>query len=230
MNDLTVVIPVHKEDPAFVTKTWAQLKNMGANVIIVDDGDTMLFDDEVDVIHYKPHVGYGYAIKQGIQSCETSIICTADGDGQHTVSDIQKLYQVYKLSDCKMVIGQRWNLSESPIRWMGRKILNFFASLWAKHYLSDLNSGLRIFDATLAKNYAPILCDTFSFTTSLTMAMVTDNHKMCYFPIDVQPRRAGKSHVKVVQDGIITLWYICYIGFALRTRRVRGWIRRLLGR
>ena len=227
MNDLTVVIPVHKEDVKVVTKMWADLRNMGCNVIIVDDGDTMNFYDEVDVIHYKPHVGYGYALKRGIRAAETPIICTADGDGQHTVEDIKRLYTVYKISGCKMVVGSRWNLNEKPIRWIGRKILNFFASIWARHYLTDLNSGLRIFDAELAKGYEPILCNTFSFTTSLTMAMVTDNHRMCYFPIDVRPRAHGKSHVKVVKDGIITLWYICWIGFALRTRRFRSWLRSL---
>lgn len=227
VNDLTVIIPVHNEDPKLVTKTWAELKNMGCYVIVVDDGDTMLFDETVDVIHYKPHVGYGYAIKQGIQACITPIIITMDGDGQHTVEDVVKLYQVYKLSGCKMVIGSRWNLKEKPLRWIGRKLLNFFASVWAKHYLIDLNSGMRIFDTELARSYSSILCDTFSFTTSLTMCIVTDDYKVCYFPIDVKSRASGKSHVKVIRDGLITFWYICWIGFALRTRNIRAWLRGL---
>jgi polyisoprenyl-phosphate glycosyltransferase len=229
LEGLTVVIPAHKEDPAFITKTYCELQMMGAYVIVVDDGNTMELPDEVNVVTYPAHMGYGYAIKQGIQRAETNIICTMDGDGQHTVEDVVKLYTVYKLiSNCRMLVGARWCIKEKPHRWIGRKILNFIASLIGGHYMVDLNSGMRIFDKYLAIGYSPILCDTFSFTTSLTMSMVTDNHKIAYFPIDVKPRSHGSSHVKVVKDGLITLYYIVWIGIALRTRKLRKWLRSLL--
>jgi len=223
MNDLSVVIPCYKENEALVTKTYSDLQSLGCEVIIVDDGNSM--DLDIPYYTYPAHVGYGYAIKHGLKHATRPITLTCDGDGQHTVSDVQRLYKVYKLADSKMVVGQRWNLNEKPLRWIGRKVLNFIASCISGHYLSDLNSGMRIFDTETARGYSPILCDTFSFTTSLTMAMVTDNHKMVYFPIDVKPRAHGKSHVRVVKDGIITLWYIVWIGFALRTRRLRACIR-----
>lgn len=231
-SDLTVIMPCYNEDVNTVTKTYCELSMMGFKVIIVDDGSHMDFPEELNVISYPVNMGYGYAIKQGIKASDTPLVMTMDSDGQHTSSDAQKLYQVFNLAeDVKMVVGQRWNLKEKPIRWIGRKILNFIASLISGHYLSDLNSGMRIFDAKLAKGYSPILCDTFSFTTSLTMAMVTDNQKMMYFPINVKPRANGKSHVKVVKDGLVTIYYIVWVGLALRTRNLRAWLRkRILGR
>ena len=229
ITDCTVVIPVFNEDVKAVTQTYHELGVCGFKVIIVDDGSHMDFPDEMNVITYPANMGYGYAIKRGIKEADTPIILTMDGDLQHTVSDAQKLYAVYKMGeDIKMVVGQRWNLNERPIRWIGRKVLNFIASIISGHYLSDLNSGMRIFDANLAKGYSPILCDTFSFTTSFTMAMVTDGHKMAYFPINVQPRVYGKSHVKVIQDGLITIYYILWVGLALRTRGIRAWLRKHL--
>ena len=92
--------------------------------------------------------------------------------------------------------------------------------------LPDLNSGMRVFKKELAVGYKPILCDTFSFTTSLTMAMVTDDHKVAWFPIDTMPRAYGKSRVKLLRDGLITIWFIFWIGFALRTRKLRSFLRR----
>jgi hypothetical protein len=154
-----------------------------------------------------------------------------DGDGEHTADDARKIYTVFKLiSKCDMVVGCRWNLKERPIRWIGRKVINLTASIWARHLLVDLNSGMRIFRRELALGYEPILCDTFSFTTSLTMSMVTDGHKVAWFPIDVQQRAFGKSHVRLVRDGLITIWYVFWIGFALRTRNLRAWIRSIVGR
>lgn len=228
---LTVVVPCYKEDEKLVTQMYTELTLLGAEVIVVDDGDFMDLIDEVNVVRYRPHMGYGYAIKEGIKKASNPVICTADGDSQHSVDDICKLYTVYKLiDDCRMVVGQRWNLNESWHRWAGRKVLNFIASCISGHYLSDLNSGLRIFTRNEAIGYSPILCDTFSFTTSLTMSMVTDGHKMAYFPINVKPRAFGKSRVRVVKDGIVTLWYIVFVGLALRTRKIRQWMRSLLGR
>ena len=232
LKDCTVVIPVFNEDVDSVMKLYNDLGMEGFKVIIVDDGSHMDFPDEMNVITYPANVGYGHAIKQGIKAADTPLILTMDGDLQHSVDDAKKLYAIYKMGeDIKMVVGQRWNLNEKPIRWIGRKVLNFVASCISGHYLSDLNSGMRIFDAQLAKGYSPILCDTFSFTTSFTMAMVTDKHKMAYFPINVKPRTHGKSHVKVIQDGFITVYYIVWVGLALRTRNLRAWLRkRLTGR
>lgn len=231
LEGLTVVIPCYKEDEKLVTQTYTELSLLGAEVVIVDDGNNMEFIEEMNVVKYKPQMGYGYAIKEGIKKATNSIICTADGDGQHSVEDICKLYRVYNLiDDCKMVVGQRWNLNETWYRWIGRKVLNFVASCISGHYLSDLNSGMRIFTRNEALGYLPILCDTFSFTTSLTMSMVTDGHKMAYFPINVKPRAYGKSRVRVVKDGLVTLYYIIWVGLALRTRKIRQWMRSLLGR
>lgn len=228
MKDLTVVIPCYAENVELVTKTYNDIISLGAKCIVVDDGSHMDLPEDMCVVSYPANIGYGYAIKRGIKEANTPYVLTCDGDGQHTVSDIQKIYQVFKLSDFKMVVGQRWNLNEKPVRWLGRKVLNFIASLISGHYLSDLNSGMRMFDTNLAKGYSSILCDTFSFTTSLTMAMVTDGHKMMYFPIDVKPRAHGKSHVRLVKDGLVTVYYIVWVGLALRTRKLRAWIRQTI--
>lgn len=228
MTDLSIIIPVHKESRTVVEELYHKLKALGAEVIIVDDGSSM--DLTIPHMTYYPHMGYGYAIKVGLKGATRHIAMTIDGDGQHTIKDVSQLYAVYKMLDCKMIVGQRWNLEEKPLRWLGRKVLNFIASCIAGHYLVDLNSGMRIFDRQMAIGYSPILCDTFSFTTSMTMAVVTDKHKISYIPINVQPRQFGKSHVKVVKDGFITLYYIVWIGVALRTRGLRKWLRSLFGR
>ena len=227
LDGLSIVIPCFNENEEIVTTLYTELTAQGAEVIVVDDGNTM--DLEFSHLSYMPNMGYGYAIKRGIEKATRPLVCTIDGDGQHLVSDINKLYQVYKLvDDCKMVVGSRWNLTERPYRWMARKLLNFLATLISNHYMVDLNSGLRIFDRQIALNYSSILCDTFSFTTSLSMSIVTDGHKFAYFPINVQPRTYGESRVKLFKDGLVTLYYIIWVGLALRTRKIRAWKRSIL--
>jgi len=224
MKDLTVIIPCFRENEALVTELYNKLSWMGCQVIVVDDGDEM--DLQFDHLSHRPNMGYGYAIKQGIKHATTPLICTMDGDGEHNVEDVRKLYTVFNLiNNCSMLIGCRWNKKENPIRWIGRKAINFLAVCWSKHMLPDLNSGMRIFRRDLAMGYMPILCDTFSFTTSLTMAIVTDGHMVSWFPIETSPRVYGKSRVKLFRDGLITIFFIFWIGFALNTRKIRSWLR-----
>ena len=220
-----MVIPAYREKPEIVEGLYFALSQLGAEVIIVDDGGYM--DLQVPK-HSIPHKGYGYAIKYGILQAKNNIICTMDGDGEHTIEDVEKLYKVFNLiTDCSMVVGCRWNLKEKPIRWIGRKLINLTASLWAKHFMVDLNSGMRIFKRDLAISYSQILCDVFSFTTSLTMCIVNDGYKVAWFPIDNKPRVYGKSRVNLFRDGLVTIYYIFWIGFALRTRSIRKWLRNL---
>lgn len=226
MKDVTVVIPCYNENVEVVIKTYNDLVNLGTNVIVVDDGSHMELPPHVNTVTYSCNMGYGYAIKQGIRKADTAFVITIDGDGQHRVEDVKKIYNMFKMVDeCDMVVGTRWNLKEKPLRWIGRKVLNSIASLISGHYMIDLNSGMRMFRRSLAMDYEPILCDTFSFTTSLTISMITDNYKIAWFPINVQQRAHGRSHVRVVRDGLITLFFILWIGIALRSRGIRSWLR-----
>lgn len=223
MNDISIVIPVYKEQPEFLERTYTELTAKGAEVIVVNDGDFV--DLTFKHVAYRPQMGYGYAIKQGVKQATRKYVMTLDGDGQHTIEDVLRLYKVLQIApDFDMIVGMRYGLAEKPHRWLGRKILNFIASIIAGHYLIDLNSGMRIFRRDLALGYSPILCDTFSFTTSLSMAIIADGHRVFYFPITVKDRNFGKSRVRVVRDGLITLYYITWVGIAMRTRGLRNWL------
>lgn len=230
MKDLTVVIPIYKEDAMVVTRLYDSLVSLGCQVIVVNDGNTVPLDPRINTVSYTPQRGYGYALKEGIKKATTPVICTMDGDGQHTSDDIWRIWTIYNmLPNCSMVVGSRWNLKEPPIRWFGRKSLNFIGSIISKHYLSDLNSGMRVFKRELAVAYMPILCNEFSFTTCLTMSMVTDGYQVVWIPIEVEERKYGSSKVQLVRHGLMTLYYIFRIGLALRTRGIRKWKRDLLG-
>ena len=225
MEDTTVVIPCYEESHEAIKKTVEELKSLGAEVIVVDDGSK---DPYPESIKHGANFGYGSALMTGIKNATRQIIITADGDSQHPTSEIIKLYHAFKLiGNADMVIGVRRLKSEKLLRFLGRKFLNWTASILCTNWISDLNSGLRIFKRPIALGYFPILCRTFSFTTSLTISMMVDKYRVEYFPINVEERVQGKSHVKLVRDGLVTLWFIFRNSFALRTRGIRGWARKL---
>ena len=225
MEELSVVIPVYNEDHYTLSQTVTELKSLGAEVIVVDDGSKDPFPES---IKHGVNQGYGSALMTGIKNASRAIVLTCDGDGQHSVSEIVKLYHVFKLiGNADMVIGVRRLNSETALRFLGRKFLNWTASLLCSYWISDLNSGARIFKRSLALGYFPILCRTFSFTTSLTISMLADKYRVEFFPINVAERTHGKTRVKVIKDGIVTLYFILRNSVALRTRGIRRWLRPL---
>src|SRR3990167_5732446 len=225
MIDLSVVIPELNEDHNLLSTIKSELESLGAEVIVVDDGSEIPFKCS---IKHGWSYGYGSALMTGIKNASRELILTMDGDGQHSVSEVVKLYHAFTLiGNVDMVVGIRRFKDESFIRFFGRKLINWTASIFCAYWLSDLNSGCRIFRRSLAISYFPILCREFSFTTSLTLSFMCDRHRVEFFPINVEKRVYGKSKVKLIKDGIVTLKYIFLIGLALRTRGIRKILRKI---
>ena len=108
-----------------------------------------------------------------------------------------------------MVVGQRTgrHYRESPIKLPFRIILRFLVEYVAERKIPDINSGFRIFDRSTAKKYFSHLCDTFSFTTSLTLAYMMNSKFVHYIPIKYFERE-GNTKVRLLRDSIRTLQYI----------------------
>lgn len=223
MQDLSIVIPTFNEDHAILNKIQSELESLNAEVIVVDDGSDAPYPNS---IKHGVNFGYGGALMTGIKNATRPLILTMDSDGQHTVKEVVKLYHAFKLmGKVDMLIGVRRLEHEKLHRFLGRKFLNWTASFLCSYWIADLNSGARIFKRDIARGYFPILCRTFSFTTSLTISMMADNYRVEFFPIEVEERAYGKTKVKLVRDGLITLYYILRNSFALRTRGIRRWAR-----
>lgn len=222
MFDLSVVIPSYEEEHSIIDKLVSELNSLGAEVIVVDDGSENPYPRS---IKHGTNFGYGAALMTGIKNATRDLILTMDSDGQHQVSSVVKLYHAYKLMDADMLVGVRRLKNESFIRFIGRKALNWTASIFCTYWLPDLNSGCRIFKRHIAIGYFPILCKRFSFTTSITISMLCDGYRVEFFPIKVEDRHHGKSRVKLVRDGLVTLYYILRNSIALRTRKLRGFLR-----
>ena len=108
-----------------------------------------------------------------------------------------------------MVVGSRTgehyrqSLIKSPLRWILQHLVEYTAS----RSIPDINSGLRIFSRDHATSYFARLCDTFSFTTSLTLAFMMNGLFVVYVPIEYY-KRVGKTKVRLLSDSLRTLQYI----------------------
>jgi glycosyltransferase involved in cell wall biosynthesis len=201
---ISVIIPAYNEEHA-VDKVIRHIgyvlseARIEHEIVVVDDGsaDTTARVAEqagATVLRHSCNRGYGASLKTGILAAKYDTICITDADGTYPAERIPELLAEMKTAD--MVVGARTGpsvaipLVRKPAKWVLNKLANYVTQ--AK--IPDLNSGLRLFHRDAAMQYFHILSDQFSFTTTITMAMLCDKYAVTYVPIDYK-KRTGKSKI-----------------------------------
>ena len=140
---VSVVIPVYNENPKVIQEVIKDAPRQW-QIIVVDDGSET--PCPLATVRHEANLGYGASLKTGFYFAESELVATMDGDGQHTLDDIKRLLEFMDyFPNLDMVVGDRRIVEKSFVRWIGRKGLNWTASLMAGRWINDLNSGLRLF-------------------------------------------------------------------------------------
>lgn len=203
--DVTIIIPAYNEEEG-ITNVITQLKELSENyeILVVDDGSTdntykLASKTGVKVIRHPYNKGYGAALKTGIRNAEADIVLFIDADGQHQPSDIKRLIQ--HVGEYDMVVGARTKKSKiSLLRRPGKKILSITANYLSGHKIPDINSGFRAVKKDKAMEFMRILPNTFSITTTMTLAFFKSGYDIKYVPIHTIGR-TGTSKIKPFRDG-----------------------------
>lgn len=212
MTEVTVVVPAYNEEGAIAAVLAHLVEVMETSVfaheiIVVDDGS----DDRtaelaqqagcVRVIEHRTNRGYGAALKTGIRHARHPLICITDADGTYPNERIPDLVSALEAEEYDMVVGARVGQNvripflRRPAKWTIRQLATYVAG----QPIPDLNSGLRVFRRDVALRFDGMLPDAFSFTTTITLAMLTNRYLVDYTPIDYHAR-VGKSKIRPVQD------------------------------
>lgn len=208
MKDLTITIPAFNEE-AGIGETLDKLKPYANKnswkVFVIDDGSTdntkniIEKYDFVEIISHKVNRGYGASLKTGIKNCETEFIAFYDADGQHKPEDLERLWTEHEDED--MIVGQRIKGSHISVsRTPGKWILSLTANFLSGQKIPDLNSGLRIVKRDIIEKYLHLFPDGFSFSTTSTIALLSNRYVVSYKPIQTN-KRIGKSSVNQIKDG-----------------------------
>lgn len=209
---LSVLIPVYNEEKAIgqvAEELNAQVRQMerSVQVLVIDDGSSdqtaarAMAVDGVRVLTHQGNRGYGAALKTGIQHAEHDLVLILDGDGTYSPADLRLLLDTFSRGEADMVIGARTGPGAS-VPWLRRPAkwaINRLASYVAGERIPDVNSGMRIFPAPLARQFMPLLPDGFSFTTTLTLAFLTHGYLVDYVEIEYADRK-GRSKIRPIAD------------------------------
>ena len=212
---ISVVIPAFNEEGSIentIKELHDVLKKMKFSrfeIILIDDGSTdntkkITNKLNIKVISNPENIGYGFSLKRGITKAKFETVWIIDADQTYPIEEFPRLYEQY-LKGFDMVIGQRTGnfYTESPLKFFLRRILKFLVEFVATKKIPDINSGMRIFNRDTIKVFFPHLSDTFSFTTSSTLAYIMNKKFVSFIPIKYK-KRAGRSKVNLFKDSFKT--------------------------
>jgi len=228
---VSVIIPVYNEELCVagtirsVQQTLLDSRHE-FEVIVVNDGSTdrtpWILErlTGVRVIHHRTNRGYGASLKTGIHRARFPLIAILDADGTYPVDRLLSMLELID-EQCDMVVGARLGkqVHQSWLRAVIKQLLRRYAEWLTNHSIPDLNSGMRVFRKQQAERFSNLLPNGFSFTSTITMAMLRHHYHVEFVSIDYYPR-IGKSKIRPVRETFNFLQLIVRTAFYLAPVRV----------
>jgi glycosyltransferase involved in cell wall biosynthesis len=210
---VSVILPCYNEEKSVEHTLEVVSAALAAvprhEIIVVNDGSTdgsaAVLDRMIDrfpglrVITHEQNRGYGAALKTGIRRANGELIAITDADGTYPNERLAELIGLCR--DRDMVVGARTgpNVTYSKLRAFPKWFLRAWVSWIARRRVPDINSGMRVFRRDVVSKFFGILPDSFSFTITITLAMLTTSHLVDFVPIDYSAR-VGNSKIKPIRD------------------------------
>ena len=167
MLEVSIIIPVFNEEESLkelnenIAQSFKAFRK-SYELVFVDDGST---DSSLEILQrlekshpnigvfsFRKQMGKSQALTLGFQKAKGEYIVTMDADLQDDPKNINPLFAKLTRHNLDMVTGWRKNRQDSPFKVLSSKVFNSIVSYLFKLKIHDLNSGLKIYSADLAKS------------------------------------------------------------------------------
>jgi glycosyltransferase involved in cell wall biosynthesis len=209
-SSVSVLIPACNEEECLANTVAAINKHrplfQKMEIIVINDGSRDRTAEiartlPVTLVEHATTRGYGASLKDGLRIAKGELILIADADGTYPLEEIPRLAADAEKFD--MIVGARTgdDVYIPFLRRVGKWIITQLAEYLSGQKIPDLNSGLRVFRKDIALRFLTMYPDGFSFTTTITLAMLTNHYRVAFLPINYH-KRLGKSSIHPIRDFI----------------------------
>ncbi len=212
---LSILIPcLNEEETVGVVVKDAQealkLSGLLGEIIVIDNGST---DKSVSIakslgagILIVPEIGYGSALKSGINECKGEFAIMLDADASYSLDDIDVFVSTLN-EGYDLVIGNRFIGGISPgampllHRYLGNPFLSWLGRLLFKTPIGDFHCGLRAF-RTDAIRKLNLKSTGMEFASEMIVKSSLNGLKIAEVPTTLKPDgRSRAPHLNTWRDG-----------------------------
>lgn len=207
---LSVVVPALNEAAGIgpvLDRLVTVLGELGAphEIIVVDDGsddgtgEIARQNAGVRIIRHPQNAGYGASVYDGVLAARYERIVITDADGTYPIEALPEL--LHWARDYDMVVGARTGRAYrgSLFKFPARLAFGALCSFVTGTAIPDVNSGLRVMRRDLVLAFSDPLSRGMSFTTTMTLALLSNGYFVKFVPISYH-QRIGSSKVRYVRD------------------------------
>lgn len=198
-NNIFIVIPTYNEAKT-IGHIVSALEKRGFRIVVVDDGsmDKTIVEANkfgAEIIAHAKNAGKGCSVREGLayaleNDCEAAI--TMDGDGQHSLNDIDKFLDEYKRSGADLILGNRLhNPKEMPfIRRCTNIFMSFIISLLVTEKVGDSQCGYRLISRKGIEN---MKLSTANYEIESEMIMEAKRRGLITSSVNIESIYAGET-------------------------------------
>ena len=210
MNELTIVIPA-KNEVESLPKVLDSLKDFNCNITISiseNDIDTINSIKNFNVnIYQQRKNGYGNALYEAIENCNTDYFCIFNADGSFEKDDLIKMYN--QITNNDFVFASRYldgagSDDDTIVTYFGNKIFSILCKILFSLNINDILYTF-ILGKTKSFKKLKIISNDFRFCVELPIKMQIASMKYSSIPSYEKNRIAGKKKVNAFKDGLLIL-------------------------
>jgi len=217
---VVIGIPAFNEEKN-IASIIVKLKKISNNIIICNDGSTDLTSSiakelGVIVIDHPKNIGYGGAIKSiFLKAKELGVetLVTFDADGQHNVSDINKVLEPIKKNEADIVIGSRFLHNDGNVpkyRKVGIKTITSLTNVVTGTKITDAQSGFRAYNKKILENIHPTE-QGMGISTEILIKASKQKFRITEVPIEISYEGETSTHHPVLHGASVIFSTIKFV-------------------
>ena len=221
MSNLTLIIPA-KQEAESLPLVLEELKKFECKINIVlhaTDTKTIQSIKNYNVkIIYQKNFGYGDAIIEGINKCNTEYFCIFNADGSFNPLEIDGMRDSMLNKKLDFLFGSRYQANsgsedDTIVTFIGNYLFTFIGKVFFKLNITDILYTFVVGRTDKAKQLN-LLEKKFSFCVELPIKAKKLKMNLMSISSYERKRIAGKKKVSAFKDGLQILIYMVKIYFS----------------
>ena len=226
LQKISIIIPVFNEAHTLraVIKSVEDVPiNFDKELVIINDGSTddtgkilKEYSSTHKIISFDENKGKGSAVRAGLRLATGDIAIIQDADLEYDPADYAVLLGPIIADKADVVFGSRF-ASASPRRvlhfshYVANKFLTFVSNVFTGLNLSDMESGLKVFNRKAIDLITPkLISDRFGIEPELTAYSAKYKLRIYEVGISYNGRTYAEGKKITWRDGVAALWHILY--------------------